>query len=118
MHGTAGSRIIVSTERLGRRPGLAAARKEAAMECAIRVKLAREVDTGPLKSYLAGRGFVVRRVGDDGATTLDVVDPAVEDDRLAGEVWDAMTSWLDASGTPLVPTVVEPREYALVPPGD
>jgi hypothetical protein len=88
------------------------------MSDSVRVQLATDPDRLELTAYLVDRGFSVRPVRANGVSTLDITHPATAGVPLDDELWDAVTSWLDASRRPLVPTVVHDHEYALAPPGE
>lgn len=84
----------------------------------IRLELARDVDGDDLRSALATRGLVARRVDGGEAWELEVSYERDEVERLAADVAAALEEWVSQRGLPLVPTPVDGRVYALRPPGD
>ena len=87
------------------------------MSDSIRIQVARDPDRADLSAFLTARGFLVAPVSTTGPATLVVTRPSASATRL-DDPWQAVSTWLVTSATPLVPVVLREHEYALTPPGD
>lgn len=84
----------------------------------IRVDLARECDLLDVGRYLGSCGFTATRLEVEDALALEVTSLERSPRQLDVDVWNALAVWLETADRPLVPRVVDVREYSLTPQGE